>query len=308
MVGVIVPVYNAEKKLCKCIDSILSQTCPNWDLLLIDDGSSDSSGTICDDYAARDKRVRIFHKQNGGVGSARNLGLKNAVGEYVIHCDADDFIEPTMLEALLVCAEKENADMVYCDYYEETKGQVRRIPQSSEDVSAKGLIHAMLSQKAHGCSWNKLIRRSLLEKSDLMYSETFTCYEDLFFNIQLLLRNPNMKIAYLPKACYHYCQDDGSITHGNSCEILYQRVCGLISCLTMELKMFGYDLSDLYTFKKDALRFLNWAHQYDMMLLTYPEIHKRLLQELPWTSQFAFALRGYPRIGGFVNKLVSVLK
>lgn len=244
----------------------------------------------------------------GGVSSARNLGLRNAVGEYVIQCDADDFIEPMMLEELLSCAKRENADVVYCDYFEDTKGMTKQIPQSSETVSAKGLIHAMLSQKAHGSSCNKLIRRSLIEDSGLQYNEKFTCYEDLFFNIQLLLRYPKARIAYLPKAYYHYCQEESSITHGNSCDILYRRVCDLIDRLTVELDTFEYDLADLYTFKKDALRFLNWGHQYEMMKCTYPEIHKQLLKELPWTSQFAFALRGYPGIGAFVNKFVQKLK
>lgn len=308
MISIIVPVYNAEKKLRKCVGSILSQTYSDLELLLVDDGSKDESGEICDEYAAKDSRVRAFHKLNGGVSSARNLGLSKAIGEYVIHCDADDFIEPEMLQALISTAVEEAADMVYCDFYEDRNGLVTQIPQSSEDASAKGLIHAMLSQKAHGSSCNKLIRRSLIEDSGLQYNEKFTCYEDLFFNIQLLLRYPKARIAYLPKAYYHYCQEESSITHGNSCDILYQRACDLIDRLTVELNTFEYDLADLYTFKKDALRFLNWGHQYKMMKYTYPEIHKQLLKGLPWTSQFAFALRGYPAIGAFVNKFIQNLK
>lgn len=92
LVSIIVPIYNAEKTLRRCIDSILSQTFSDWELLMIDDGSTDQSGTICDQYAIKDKRIKVFHKKNGGVSSARNLGLDNARGEWITFVDADDQI------------------------------------------------------------------------------------------------------------------------------------------------------------------------------------------------------------------------
>ena len=91
MVSCIIPVYNTEKYLHRCIDSVLAQTYKDFELLLIDDGSTDSSGTICDEYAAKDARVRVFHKENGGVSSARNLGLYHAQGEWIIVMDSDDY-------------------------------------------------------------------------------------------------------------------------------------------------------------------------------------------------------------------------
>ena len=93
-ISVIVPVYNTEKYLHRCIDSVLAQTFTDWELLLIDDGSKDTSGSICDKYAAKDKRIRVFHKENGGVSSARNLGRDYAQGEWVTFVDSDDYIEP----------------------------------------------------------------------------------------------------------------------------------------------------------------------------------------------------------------------
>ena len=97
LVSIIVPVYKAEQWLHRCVDSILAQTMTDFELLLINDGSPDKSGEICDEYAAKDSRVRVFHKENGGVSSARQMGLDNVTGEYVIHCDPDDWIEPNML-------------------------------------------------------------------------------------------------------------------------------------------------------------------------------------------------------------------
>ncbi len=99
-VSVIVPVYKAENYLCHCVDSLLAQTFPDFEILLIDDGSPDHSGDICDEYARKDSRVRVFHKENEGVSSTRQCGIDNAKGEYTIHADPDDWVEPDMLDEL----------------------------------------------------------------------------------------------------------------------------------------------------------------------------------------------------------------
>ena len=100
IISIIIPVYKAEGHLHRCVDSILAQSFTDFELLLVDDGSPDGSGKICDEYAAKDSRVKVLHKQNGGVSSARQTGIENATGEYTIHADPDDWIEPTMLEEL----------------------------------------------------------------------------------------------------------------------------------------------------------------------------------------------------------------
>lgn len=97
VVSIIVPVYNAKKTLKRCINSIINQSYKDWELLLVDDGSTDDSSIICDEYAQQDRRIRVFHKQNGGVSSARNVGLDNAIGEWVTFIDSDDWIEKRML-------------------------------------------------------------------------------------------------------------------------------------------------------------------------------------------------------------------
>ena len=98
--SIIIPVYNSEKALRRCLDSILAQTMTDYECLLIDDGSTDSSGRICDEYAAKDERFRVFHKENGGVSSARNVGLDNAKGEWITFVDSDDSVEESFLESL----------------------------------------------------------------------------------------------------------------------------------------------------------------------------------------------------------------
>ena len=127
-VSVIVPIYKAESYLYKCIDSLLTQKLADIEILLIDDGSPDGSGMICDEYARKDSRVKVFHKSNGGVASARQCGLDHACGEYVIHADPDDWVESDMLQSLYEKAVEEDADMVICDFYyeiDETEGYVR---------------------------------------------------------------------------------------------------------------------------------------------------------------------------------------
>ena len=102
-ISIIIPVYNAEKNLCSTVDSILSQNSLDYELLLIDDGSQDQSGKICDEYASQDCRVRVFHKQNGGVSSARNLGIDKATGEWIFFVDSDDIVLPSALEFISTC-------------------------------------------------------------------------------------------------------------------------------------------------------------------------------------------------------------
>ena len=112
-ISVIVPVYNTEKYLDECIQSILNQSFTNFELLLIDDGSTDRSGAICDQYAAKDERVRVFHKENGGVSSARNVGLDEAKGEWIAFVDSDDYL---LSNALDLITDLENEDFVICSY------------------------------------------------------------------------------------------------------------------------------------------------------------------------------------------------
>lgn len=116
-VSVVIPVYKAEAWLHRALDSICAQSLNNWECILVDDGSPDRSGEICDEYAEKDRRFRVIHQKNGGVSSARQAGIDAAKGEYSIHIDPDDWVEPTMLEELYHKAKEDNADMVICDYY-----------------------------------------------------------------------------------------------------------------------------------------------------------------------------------------------
>ncbi|MGI6445950.1 MAG: glycosyltransferase family 2 protein [Candidatus Ozemobacteraceae bacterium] len=116
-VTVIMAVYNVKDYICRSIESFLAQTLTNFELLLVDDGSTDDSGKICDEYAESDSRIKVFHKPNGGVASARALGLEKATGKYIIHSDPDDWVEPEMLSEMFTLAERNHSDIVFADYY-----------------------------------------------------------------------------------------------------------------------------------------------------------------------------------------------
>ena len=145
-VSVIVPVYKSEVYLERCVDSLLAQTFRDFEILLIDDGSPDRSGEICDMYTRKDDRVRVFHQKNSGVSMARQKGLDEARGEYVIHADPDDWVEPDMLEQLYAKAKEENADMVICDYYANYPGRQIYSCQRPSSLRHEAVLCDLLQQ------------------------------------------------------------------------------------------------------------------------------------------------------------------
>jgi glycosyltransferase involved in cell wall biosynthesis len=163
-ISVIIPVYQAEEFLAKCVDSVLAQTEHDLEVILIDDGSTDCSANICDEYSARDDRVRVIHKDNAGVSAARNTGIAEANGDYIGFVDSDDWIEPNMYERLLAEANKSGADIVMCDattVYDNGRTQADTITQLSQNSILKksDFTPALLLEMA-GSAWRKVFRRS----------------------------------------------------------------------------------------------------------------------------------------------------
>jgi len=210
-VSVIVPVYNAEKYLHRCVDSLLAQSFTDFEVLLVDDGSPDHSGEICDAYARKDSRVKVFHKENGGVSSARQCGLDNAVGEYTIHVDPDDWVKPDMLEELYNKAKEEDADMVICDYYLDGI-QRKYVNQRPSSCDYQKVLYDLMFRKLHGSLWNKLIRRTCYKTYDVRLPKGLDYCEDVITLVQLWKNS--IKITYVNKAFYYYDQhiNEHSIT------------------------------------------------------------------------------------------------
>ena len=203
-VSVIMPVYNAQEYLERGVDSILGQTFKDYELILVDDGSTDDSGKMCDDYAKSNPQVSVIHQTNQGVSAARQKGLDVASGQYVIFADPDDWIEPTMLEELFDVATNNDADVVICDFWinssEETGDRKYQNPRA---LSSDSVLRQLISGELHGFTWNKLYRSSCLRKYNITFPPGINYSEDLWFNCKLFL-NQDVKVAYLQKPFYHY--------------------------------------------------------------------------------------------------------
>ena len=218
-ISVIVAVYNAGKYLKRCIDSLQAQTFTDFEVLLIDDGSTDGSGKICDEYAARDRRFRVFHQANGGVASARQKGIDEARGTYSIHVDADDWAGPGMLAGLYAEASREGADMVLCDYYEVADGVPGYKGQRPTELSTDMVIKDILSGRLMGALWNKLIRHGLYTEHGVSFATGINYCEDVLVCVRLLLKG--ITVAYLPSAYYHYDMGNAASITRNYTEATY---------------------------------------------------------------------------------------
>ena len=206
MVSVIIPVYNAEKYLHRCIDSILAQTYTDFELLLINDGSNDGSGMICDAYAAKDSRVRVFHKENGGVSSARNTGLDYATGEWITFVDSDDWMENNSLESLI---QHKSADLIIGAISYEYSGNGDCSPILG-DFKGDELYHVVAENIDHYSmcsSYAKLFRRSIIETNFLRFNEELCFGEDSLFVKNYLFKIN--RIVGINTLVYHY-QDIGT--------------------------------------------------------------------------------------------------
>lgn len=210
-ISVIVPVYKAEKYIEACTAAILGQTEPDLELLLVDDGSPDESGAICDRLAQTDSRIRVIHKENGGASSARNRGLDEATGRYVMFCDSDDRPHPDWCKELLAAMEAGGANLCVCGYACVKDGKtVRESVIRSEDGKAVDTdLWTLFDARLLNSPCNKIFRRSAIEASALRFDETMTDGEDQFFNL-CYLQNAGQRIRILPQALYFYTTDNAA--------------------------------------------------------------------------------------------------
>ena len=220
-VSVIVPVYKAEKYLHRCVDSILMQTFTDFELLLVDDGSPDSSGTICDRYAAADPRVHVFHKPNGGVSSARNLGIDNARGEWLMFVDADDWIDEKTMNKILKLSIQNNTDICFFEFSVVSKS-IEKSPFSfnsicknesyrifSGKIECASAIVQLEKSLAFGYTWNKLFKNSIIQDNRIRFDKRFSIQEDHLFTFEYI-KYVNI-ITVTTYAPYYYVMNDNSL-------------------------------------------------------------------------------------------------
>lgn len=251
-VSVIVAVYNAERTLVRCLDSLAAQTLQEMEFVCIDDGSSDRSPAILDEYAEKDPRFRVYHKANEGVSATRQFGMEHVLGEYVIHLDADDYAEPFAYEHLYEAAAAEQADIVICDAMQITDSGTARMDYSARDLSVPAMIRRTLSWETSSL-WNRLIRTRLIAQYELRFPPYLQLAEDRYFLTCLFSRSlkhgDSLHIVHLNEAPVYYdnTSNPASLTKFNSAKESYTKTVDSFRVLTDEVDMdlFG---NDFYSF------------------------------------------------------------
>lgn len=209
LLSIVVPVYNTELYLRKCIDSIICQTYSNWELILVNDGSTDNSGKICDEYKSKDSRIKVYHKLNGGVSSARNLGIEKSIGDWIIFIDSDDYVEKTYIQDFFQSSSMLNSNCLiiqglifdftkYCTFrkFPDQKYNFRELPQC---IIANDLF-------TYGGPICKLYNRSIIKSAGLCFPEAYSYGEDTIFFLKYI--NLIEEIILIPSCKYHYIQND----------------------------------------------------------------------------------------------------
>lgn len=221
-VSVVVPIYNVEPYLERCIQSLLNQSLKDIEIILVDDGSPDHCPQMCDEYAQKDSRIKVIHKQNGGLSSARNAGLDIANGEYVAFVDSDDYTSTEAYHTLYHKANVENADIAYAGFILQksngSESECFQLNETFENENIANFLSSMIfdnkpyKDKIWMSVWNGIYKRELMESHKIRFqSERLFLSEDILFHTQLIPLCK--KIICLPNTFYHYCYNGTSLTH-----------------------------------------------------------------------------------------------
>ena len=249
-ISIIVPVYNVEKYLTRCIDSILNQTFTDFELILVDDGSTDKSGVICDKYSKIDSRIKVIHSKNEGAAQARNYGLDKANGQYVIFVDSDDFwTDNSSLDKLLVVAKQTGADVIRGDFDEfDDSGRMttqRRILDCRRKIANRIVSNdVFIRDGIHGENfvWLCLYKRDAI--SELRFNEKQRSQEDIDFNIRLFIKP--LKSVYVPLKFYAYRKRGNSLTSSVNTDNIKYSFCLCDTFAEYSMKTYNIDVRRIY--------------------------------------------------------------
>ncbi len=233
-VSIIIPIYNAENYLNRCIDSVLNQEYENFELILINDGSTDQSGKICFEYAKKDPRVFVIQKENKGVSESRNCGLDIAKGKYIQFLDSDDWIAPEATRMLVRSMEVFGCDMVISDFYRVSGEYMSQKGDISENkvLSKEEFSEHMIENPAdfyYGVLWNKMYRRDIIEKNNIRMDESLNWCEDFLFNLEYIRHANSFYALQIP--IYYYMKRKGSLASQGM---------NIISTIRMKINVFEY--------------------------------------------------------------------
>lgn len=311
-ISVIIPVYNVEQYIRKCLDSVINQTYKNLEILLIDDGSTDSSGKICDEYAAFDSRIKVFHKINDGSSSARNTGLKYITGKYLGFVDSDDWIEPEMFEVLYKALIDNNVTLSSVSFTKDY--ETNSVPENGVEsipsrilTQKKMLLYALRCNYYGGFSrglWNKLYRADIFKKHSLTFDKKLKVSHDIKILVEYLLADKCTGI-FVSTPYYHYLQRGGSLINSNMPENEFRNELNGFKEIVVLIENHGYS---------DIAIWMKREHCYNASLLAERALkanNKKLFSEMQtemkiYLKEYIDTNSEYPerieRMNGLINK------
>lgn len=210
LVSIVIPIYNVENYLSQCVDSVVAQTYPNLDIVLVDDGSTDSSSAICDDYANKYNNITVIHKVNGGISDTRNVGIEKSKGEYILFVDGDDWVHKDYVRQLIDFALNNDCEIVQGNFYYAYESRELKQSYTSNDfcLGKTEVLNGLLESKIiHNFVWGKLFKSSLIKEIKFPVNKLF---EDAFWTYQVIDRCNNYGIVSTP--LYYYRQRESSLT------------------------------------------------------------------------------------------------
>lgn len=298
-ISIIVPIYKAEKYIRRCVDSILSQTYSDFEVLLVDDGSPDNSGRICDEYAAMDNRVRVFHKKNGGVSSARNFGLDKSVGEIILFADSDDWFADNSFDVIIRLV-KENDFIQYSFQSVYASGRTFRREKHMQDNTLDDAL-----KNFTGTVWSVAFKKSIIENHRLRFNENLKLAEDQLFALEYMSHCTSYYTS--PCVLYSYYQNRGSAMHSAKYEA-YDMSCKAIHGFIAHQPLMAEYCKRLITFQiVEAL--LNKNVTYRQILKLY-ENHSRDIKNdtNKFYSSFQALYRINPTFATILMKMIMGIK
>lgn len=275
LISIIIPVYKVEKYLEKCIQSVINQTYENLQIILVDDGSPDNCGKICDEYAKKDHRIEVIHKSNGGLSDARNKGLEIAKGEYIGFIDSDDYIESDMYEVLYNLLKQYNADVSICNFYTVSQGKIA-IKNAENGIKEYNRIEilkeVLLDNNIQSYAWNKLYKKELFDEIKYPVGKK---YEDIGTTFYLLEKCNKVVVTGKPE--YYYINRQDSIVNN----VTETTITDYIELIMQRYDYIEENIKELSSYNKDYLkRILKTAEQDIKNLNEVGDYTKRKYEEL----------------------------
>lgn len=275
LISIIIPVYKVEIYLEKCIQSVINQTYENLQIILVDDGSPDNCGKICDEYAQKDHRIEVIHKSNGGLSDARNKGLEIAKGEYIGFVDSDDYIEADMYEVLYNLLKQYNADVSICNFYTVSQGKIT-IKNADNGINEYNRIEILkeilLDKNIQSYAWNKLYKKELFDEIKYPVGKK---YEDIGTTFYLLEKCNKVVVTGKPE--YYYINRQDSIVNN----VTETTITDYIELIMQRYDYIEENIKELSSYNKDYLkRILKTAEQDIKNLNEVGDYTKRKYEEL----------------------------